>query len=116
MCDMSENKQIEKASLLADTKPAEELDTGRARSFIMATMESGKQAERSYRSLFFCASAVLAVAAIAAVVIISRPGIDGFGTPASLSEESYVHASAAYVDSTLCVQSDSLAVNSDVQE
>lgn len=116
MCDMDENKQIEKASLLADTKPAEELDTERARSFVRSTMNSGKQAERSHRSLFFCASAVLAVAAIAAVAIISRRGVDGLGTPAALSEESYVHASAANVDSTFCMQSDSLTVKNEVQE
>lgn len=116
MCDMTENKQIEKASLLADVKPAEELDSERARSFIGTAMNSGRQAERGHRPLFYCASAVLAVAAIAAVAVISRPEVDGSGTPAVLSEESYVHASAAAADSAFYMQADSLAGKSEVQE
>lgn len=116
MYNMGEDKQIEKAALLADTEPAEVLNTERAHSFIRANMNSGKQTERSHRPFFFCASAVLAVAAIAAVAIISRPWVDGLGTPATISEDSYVHASVADVDSILCMQPDSLTVKSEVQK
>lgn len=114
MYDKDEKSQIKKASLLADTQPAEKLDTVRARSFVTSVMKSGRQSHLLAFSI--SASAILAVVAIVAVVIISRPEADNFGTPATLYEEAYVHASTANADSTLCMQSDSLTVKRDAQE
>lgn len=103
---MEEKKQIKNAAMLSDTEPAEKLDLVRARSFVSSVMRPDKRKNGT----FFAFAAIAAVAIVAAVIII-RPGSDSFGTPAVLSEQSYVHASVDDVDSTLCVQTDSLIID-----
>lgn len=124
MYEVNESGRIEKASLLADTKPAENLDTDRARSFVSSVMKQGERKSvpskisffRRYRFVCFGATATLALAAIALFVIITAPGTGDYGTPASLSEDSYVHASSASVDTALSNHSDSLTVNGEVEK
>ncbi|MBQ9474732.1 MAG: hypothetical protein IJU69_00550 [Bacteroidales bacterium] len=121
---MNEDLHIEKAAGLADRQGAENLATDRAREFVAKALDAKKEkASQSRRGLFAgnpvfaWGAGVLALAAcIAAAVIIIRPSGSGYGTPGQVFEDQSVHAATETVDSTATRTSDSLAVETIIEQ